>query len=1174
MSDAYEDLLRDKVTFDTACGYDIDDSEIHPRLFPHQRDIVRWAVHGGRRAMFTSFGTGKSNIQLEVCRLTRSRAGGRALIVCPLGVRQEFRRDASLLGQTSQFIRWSSEVTDCTDEPDIWLTNYESIRDGRLDPDLFTVISLDEGAVLRSLGTKTFQTFRTLCDKIPHRFVATATPSPNEHTELTNYADFLGVLDRGQSLTRWFKRNSTKAGELTLMSHREEEFWAWVSTWSVWLQKPSDLGYSDEGYTLPDIDVRYHEIEVDALGSLTFENQGQGILVRDGALGVIGASKEKRDSIGARVTKAAELIAEAPDEHFILWHHLESERQQIGRQIPGVCEVFGSLDLDERERRIIAFSDGEERLLATKPSLSGSGCNFQRHCHRAIFVGIDFKFADFVQAIHRIQRFGQESPVRIDIIHADTERQVVAELNRKWKQHRKMTANMSKLIQEHGLAQEALTESLARSIGTQRVAASGEGWELVNDDTVRETRRMASESVDLIWSSPPYGTQYEYVAAVEDFGHNDDNDAFWRQMDYLTPELHRVLKPGRMCIFHTKDRIRFGNMNGRGYATVQPFAAEAIMHMIRHGFGFIGEITLDTDVVRENNQTYRLGWSEVVKDRTKLGVGTPEKILLFRKNQTDRTTGTADDPVVKTKDDYTLARWQIDAAAFWKSSGDRFIAPDELEGLPVPLLRKVFAAACESRIYDYEAHVALGDDFAGRGRLPTTFAMLAPTTESPVVWTEVNRLQSLNTSQARKGAELHVCLAEGSLVLTEENGYIPIESVQPGDHVLTHLGRWKPVISVHNTGTNDVVTMKAQGSEITLTPTHKLWARHAIVPPSNAGGRKSHAIKAAAEWREAGDCDRDCYVNLQLPPVVEEETFSVVEWWIVGRWIADGHIDKRGTAHISCGDDKLEKLSAMLGDRQSTTRHTGTAWQVAIKDPGHRLRDVMESAGRGAQNKQIPPAALRLPVDLAAAVLEGYMSGDGHYDSARNIWQASSVSRRLLYGVAMLCQRVHGTVATVCRGRGDREHVIEGRAVHARQEWSLSCRLAAYKADSFITDDGAWKPVRSVVEAGKATTWNLLVADDHSYTAEGIVVKNCPTPFDVIDRCINQWSNPGDLLFDPFSGLGTLVTRALKAGRRGKGNELSPLYWADSVKYAQAMENQVHMPSLFDMFDELGAEAS
>jgi DNA modification methylase len=757
VSDPYEQLLLAKVTFDSACGYDIDDSEIHPLLLPHQRDIVRWAVHGGRRAIFASFGLGKSIMQLEVCRLTKARAGGRALIVCPLGVRQEFKRDAAMIGQTSKFVRWTSEVHESEAEPDIWLTNYESIRDGRLDPELFTVISLDEGAVLRSLGTKTFQTFRTLCDAVPHRFVATATPSPNEHTELTNYADFLGVLDRGQALTRWFKRNSTKAGELTLMEHRIDEFWAWVSTWSVWLQKPSDLGYSDDGYTLPEIDVRYHEIEVDALGSLTFENQGQGILVRDGALGVVGASKEKRDSITARVEKAKEIVDADPLDHFVLWHHLESERQVISRLIPDVCEVYGSLDLDVREERIVAFSEGEERLLATKPSLSGSGCNFQRHCHRAIFVGIDFKFADFIQACHRIQRFQQAHPVRIDIIHADTERQVVAELNRKWKQHREMVATMSQLIQEQGLSQKALTDSLARSIGTQRVAASGEGWEIVNDDTVRETRRMPSESVDLVWSSPPYGTQYEYVAAVEDFGHNDDNDAFWRQMDYLTPELHRILKPGRMCIFHTKDRIRFGNMNGRGYATVQPFAAEAIMHMIKHGFGFVGEITLDTDVVRENNQTYRLGWSEVVKDRTRIGVGTPEKVLLFRKNQTDRTTGAADDPVVKTKDEYTLARWQIDAAAFWKSSGDRFITPEELEGLPVPMIRKVFAAACESRIYDYEAHVALGDDFAGRGRLPTTFAMLAPTTESPVIWTEVNRLRSLNTSQAQKGRELHVC---------------------------------------------------------------------------------------------------------------------------------------------------------------------------------------------------------------------------------------------------------------------------------------------------------------------------------------------------------------------------------------------------------------------------------
>lgn len=774
MTDLYDELLHSKLTFDNASGFDLDEAIAEGRckplpsiLMPHQVDIVRWALFGGRRAIFAAFGLGKSVIQLAIVQAIAEYTGGRALIICPLGVRQEFRRDAEMLGMSTHFLRFDSELEAHEKEwaGEIYLTNYESVRDGRLDPANFTVVSLDEGAVLRSLGTKTFQVFSTLCRDVPYRFVATATPSPNEHTELLNYGDFLGVMDKGQALTRFFKRNSTKAGELTLMGHRADEFWAWMSTWAVFVQRPSDLGHDDTGYVLPDLDVRFHEIEAtDVLDNLAAETNGQGVLVQDGALGVIGAAKVKRSTMADRVAKAAELVAEAPDDHFILWHHTEDERRAITSAIPGVSEIWGSLDLDERERRVIAFADGETRLFATKPVLSGSGCNFQRHCHRAIFVGVDFKFADFIQAIHRIHRFGQTEPVRIDIIHSDTERQVVGALRAKWELHERLTETMSKLIQEHGLSDSAMSEKLARSIGTERVAASGEGWEIVNDDTVRETRRMAEASVDMIWTSPPYGTQYEYVAAVEDFGHNDDNDAFWKQMDHLTPEMLRVLKPGRMCIFHVKDRIRFGNVTGKGVATVQPFHAEAILHMIGHGFDYLGEITLDTDVVRENNQTYRLTWSEVVKDRTKMGVGTPEKILLFRKPQTDKTAGAADEPVVKTKDDYSLARWQIDAAALWKSSGDRFITPDELEGLPVPMIRKVFAEACKERIYDYEAHVALGEDFAARGRLPTTFALLAPASESPLIWTDVNRMQGLNTKQAQRGAELHVCPAPFDVV--------------------------------------------------------------------------------------------------------------------------------------------------------------------------------------------------------------------------------------------------------------------------------------------------------------------------------------------------------------------------------------------------------------------------
>jgi SNF2 family DNA or RNA helicase len=216
----YVEFLREKANFDHQYG--VEPGPVNEVLKPHQRDIVQWAVRGGRRAIFASFGLGKSIMQLETLRLTLAVAGGSGLIVCPLGVKQEFVRDAlELLGLTVTFVRRSDQVT----ADGIYITNYESVRDGKLDVNLFTAVSLDEASVLRSFGSKTYQTFLTLFDDVPYRFVATATPSPNRFKELIHYAGFLGVMDTGQALTRFFQRDSTKANNLTLYPHKAREFW-------------------------------------------------------------------------------------------------------------------------------------------------------------------------------------------------------------------------------------------------------------------------------------------------------------------------------------------------------------------------------------------------------------------------------------------------------------------------------------------------------------------------------------------------------------------------------------------------------------------------------------------------------------------------------------------------------------------------------------------------------------------------------------------------------------------------------------------------------------------------------------------------------------------------------------------------------------------------------------
>ena len=750
----YVAFLQEKTPIASFDGFDIEDSDIHPILKPHQRACVKWAVKGGNRALFEAFGLGKSVQQVEIVRIIMALAGGLGLIVFPLGVRQEFRRDAAMLGVETQFIRRTDEI-----DPEfkgIYLTNYESVRDGRLDPRLFAVVSLDEASILRSYGSKTFQEFLPLFEGVKHKFVATATPSPNRYKELIHYAGFLGVMDTGQALTRFFQRDSTQANNLTLYPHKEREFWMWLNSWAIFLQTPSDLGFSDEGYDLPEITVHYHEVRTDILSGGE-EKDGQAILFKDSALGLRAASAEKRDSLDNRIAEMVRIIASHPDDHIILWHDLEAERLAIQKAVPDAVAIYGSQDLDEREQKIVSFSDGEFQYLSAKPVIAGSGCNFQRHCHRAIFLGVGYKFNDFIQAVHRIQRFQQEFPVEIHLIYSEAEREILKTLETKWAQHKKMVANMTEIIKEHGLNALSMSDILTRSIGVERIESSGRLYTVANNDCVVEARIQPENHCDLIVTSIPFSNHYEYTPSYNDFGHTDSNDHFWRQMDFLTPELLRILRPGRIYCCHVKDRILFGNVTGAGAPTVSPFHAEALFHGIKHGFDYMGMITVVTDVVRENNQTYRLGWSEQCKDGTKMGVGSPEYILIFRKPQSDRTKGYADAPVKKSKAEYTRAQWQVDAHAFWRSSGNRLLTAEDLAGMGPDKLARAFTEYTMSHIYDYEHHIKIGKDLELRGALPSSFMSMAPGSHVADVWHDVNRMRTLNGDQTARGLQNHVC---------------------------------------------------------------------------------------------------------------------------------------------------------------------------------------------------------------------------------------------------------------------------------------------------------------------------------------------------------------------------------------------------------------------------------
>lgn len=782
MDAEYRKFLESKVVQAPKSGFTISSAEINPALKPHQRDAVQWAVAGGRRALFEAFGLGKSVQQLEWCRIITEHIKKPALIICPLGVKQEFAHDAVHLLQMAAptYVRNMDEIRSCQNH--IMITNYERVRDGNIDPTYFSAVSLDEASVLRSYGSKTYQTFLNKFQGVKYKLVATATPSPNRYKELIHYAGFLEIMDTAQALTRFFQRDSTKANNLTLYPHKEKEFWLWLSTWALFLQKPSDLGYSDEGYDLPPLDVRYHMLEA-SNARMTYEKDGQGKMIPDFAVGLSQAARVKRESIDIRVAKAKEIVDDNPDDHFIIWHDLESERHAIKKAIPECREIFGSQDLDKRETNTIDFSEGRYRILATKKELSGSGCNFQRYCHREIFLGIDYEFNDFIQAIHRCYRFLQNKPVVIDIIYMEQEQEIIKVLKEKWEQYDRLTKEMEKIIKQYGLAQADAVEEMKRSIGVKRIEAKGKNYKAIHNDCIEELATMPDNSVDEIITSIPFGNHYEYCECYNDLGHNENTERFFKQMDFMTPNLLRVLKPGRVFCCHVKDRILFGNTTGTGMPTVEPFHALTILHYMKHGFQFFGMITVVTDVVRENNQTYRLGWTENSKDGTKMGVGCEEYVLLFRKLPTDTSNAYADVPVKKDKKDYTRGQWQIDAHGYWRSSGDRLITKEELKNVPVKNLQKVYRQYSRTHVYNYEEHIKLANDLDKDGKLPASFMVVAPGSWNDSVWDDINRMRTLNTQQRLKRKQMHLCPLQLDIVERLVDRYS-----NPGEIVLDPFG--------------------------------------------------------------------------------------------------------------------------------------------------------------------------------------------------------------------------------------------------------------------------------------------------------------------------------------------------------------------------------------------------
>lgn len=432
----YQEFLAKKAIVDKPAGLDgvID---LHPKLFGFQRALVDWALKRGRAALFCDAGLGKTFMQLEWAYHVLRNTQKRVLIVAPLAVAHQTVKEAEKFGYKYGIVRYAEHDDR---ESHILVTNYEKLH--HFDCGKFGGVVLDESSILKSHDGK----FRSMLIEefapVPYRLACTATPAPNDFMELGNHAEFLGVMSRVEMLSMFFVHDGGETSKWRLKGHAESEFWKWMASWSVMIRKPQDLGFNDEGYTLPELRYHQHTVEGKPAPGQLFALEAQTLQERLIA---------RRESVDDRVKACADLVNNDKS-YWIVWCNLNSESEALKRAIPDAVEVKGSDSPEQKEKALAAFSDGSVRVLISKPSICGFGMNWQ-HCHKMAFVGLSDSFEQMYQAVRRCWRFGQDKPVDVHLITATTEGAVVSNIKRKEADAERMAAAMVEHMKDISIEQ-------------------------------------------------------------------------------------------------------------------------------------------------------------------------------------------------------------------------------------------------------------------------------------------------------------------------------------------------------------------------------------------------------------------------------------------------------------------------------------------------------------------------------------------------------------------------------------------------------------------------------------------------------------------------------------------------------------------------------------------------
>lgn len=1086
MSIQYLDFLAAKQSIAVEGGFDIPLHGIDGRLFGFQKAIVRRAISAGKLCIWADCGLGKSWMALEWARHVSDHTVKPVLIVCPLAVARQFVGEGTKLDVTVEHSR------DGVHSANVVVTNYEMLK--HFTASDFGGVVIDESSCLKAFDSKTTTGIIEMFARTPYKLACSATPAPNDHMELGNHAEFMGVMSRAEMLAMFFTHDGASTSKWRLKGHARSRFWQWVSTWAIAVRTPADLGFDDSAYRLPKLTTHSHVID-------TVLPAKDGQMFQLEATTLTEQRQVRRASLGDRVAAAAYFVNQS-QEQWLVWCNLNDESKALAAAIPGAVEIVGADKPETKEQAIADFQAGTIRVLVSKPSIFGFGVNLQ-NCRNAVFVGLSHSFEAYYQAIRRIYRFGQTQPVNSHIVYHALEGAVIANVERKQRDFKDMTEQLVGYMTTDidGSTTQRETSPYKRDL------VAGEGWSMHLGDCVEVVSELSDESVDFSVFSPPFASLYTYSNSDRDMGNSSSVEEFQQHFQFLIAQLHRVIRSGRLVSVHCMNLP--SSKQNDGVIGLKDFRGDIIRAFQAEGFIYHSEVCIWKNPVVAMQRTKAIGLlhKQLVKDSALSRQGIPDYLVTFRKD------GANVNPV---------------AGPLTEFVGEN---PPASSGDPV------------------RDSIDMWQRYA-----------------SPV-WDDINPSDTLQHRSARENDdERHICLAKDSLVLTYHDGYKPIQDINVGrDLVLTHKGRWMPVIAKAKTSdAAETLSVNAAGvSGLVVTPNHKLWARDV--------GDAVHHLKERAKqtdpgWHEAQALNKG-YLNLQCPPSDECSDFTDDELWMIGRFVADGHwhtgTSGRTSLHISVGDKKRDAFLSVAGDMAGTSHRASSGCvQYRIKDPHAKLRSSLADCGKYAHEKQFPPFVLRLGRVQAKHVLDGYLSGDGHFNQDRCRWNASSASKKLLLGLQLLILRVYGVTSTLHAGRGERQKTIKGRDVTCRQEWVLSFQSHGW-GHSFVDDLGAWKKITKIQSAGIQETWNIQVLEDASYTAEGCIVKNCPLQLSVIRRALQLWTNPGDVVLSPFGGIGSEGYVSLEMDRQYIGVELKQSYWNCAVNNLRSLEHAGDQGQLF-----------